>query len=306
MAFARPPRRQLRRGLALLACALVVLLVVSGPTIDGRQGKFNVLRIGTSGTLAEKGDKQGAMESLKAFIKEETGFENEILRQKDWQELLDKMVKGELQLGVFEGYEFAWAQEKRPELKPLALSVNVYVYPVAYVVTNQKHKAKSFADLQGQTLALPTSSPRSLQLFVERQCQAAGKKPETFFSKITTPDNVEDALDDVVDDVVQVTVADRAALEAFKRRKPGRFKNIKEVVHSNPFPPPLVAYYDKVLDEATRERFRNSLLTANRKEKGEMMLTLFGLTGFALPPADFDKVVAETRKTYPPTDTKTK
>ena len=42
------------------------------------------------------------------------------------RELADKMTKGELQLGVFQGYEFAWAQEKQPQLKPLALAVNVY------------------------------------------------------------------------------------------------------------------------------------------------------------------------------------
>ena len=33
---------------------------------------------------------------------------------------------------------------------------------------------------------------------------------------------------------------------------------------------------------------------------GQTMLTLFKLTGFEPPPADFDKVLAETRKTYPP------
>lgn len=43
-----------------------------------------------------------------------------------------------------------------------------------------------------------------------------------------------------------------------------------------------------------------ALLGASRKEKGETTLTLFRLTGFVAVPADFDKVVADTRKTYPP------
>src|SRR5262249_21058629 len=157
------------------------------------------------------------------------------------------------------------------------LAVNVYTYPVAYVVTHQMNKAKGFADLRGQSLALPATGQRFVRLFVEHQSKAAGKEPEDFFVKITTPENIEDALDDVVDGVVQAAAADGPALEAYKRRKPGRFKTLKEAAHPQPPPPPLVAYYGKTLDEATRERFRNGLLNASRKEKGEMMLTLFRL-----------------------------
>src|SRR5207244_6848780 len=57
---------------------------------------------------------------------------------------------------------------------------------------------------------------------------------KTFFPKITSPENTEDALDDVVDGVVQAAVVDRAGLEAYKRRKPGRFNRLKEVARSQP------------------------------------------------------------------------
>ncbi len=290
----------LPRGFVPPACALAALLLVWVGAGAGRQAKVDVLRIGTSGGLATEKKEASALETLKAFIKEETGMDNEILRQKDWRELVDRLAKGELHLGVLQGYEFAWAREKYAGLKPLALAVNVHTYPVAHVVTRQNNKAKGFSDLQGQSLALPETGQRFLRLFVDHQAQAAGKKAEGFFSKITTPDNVEDALDDAVDGVVDAVAADRAALEAFKRRKPGRFRQLKEVARSKPFPPPLIAYYGKALDEATRERFRTALLGASRKEKGETTLTLFRLTGFVAVPEDFDKVVAETRKTYPP------
>jgi ABC-type phosphate/phosphonate transport system substrate-binding protein len=181
----------------------------------------------------------------------------------------------------------------------------VYTYPTAYVVTNRNNKARSIGDLQGQTLAIPITGQRYLRLFVEREIQAKAKKaPESFFSKITTPDNIEDALDDTVDGVVGAMAVDRAALEAFKRRKPARFKNLKEVAQSPPFPPTLVAYYGTHLDKATLERLRTGLLEANRKEKGETLLTMFRFTGFVDPPGDFDKVLAETRKLYPPPETK--
>jgi ABC-type phosphate/phosphonate transport system substrate-binding protein len=140
---------------------------------------------------------------------------------------------------------------------------------------------------------------------VDRQAEANGKKAEEFFSKITTPENIEDALDDAVD-AKESVVVDRTALEAFKRRKPGRFKQLKEVAKSPPFPPPVIAYYDGMLDDATLTKFKDGLLGASKKERGQTLLTLFHLTGFETPPQDFEKVLNETRKTYPPTDAKTK
>jgi hypothetical protein len=100
--------------------------------------------------------------------------------------------------------------------------------------------------------------------------------------------------------VVQVAVVDRVGLEAYRRRKPGRFNRLRELMHSQAFPPPLVVYYDGILDKATRQRFLDGLLGANQKEKGQSLLTLFKLTGFIVPPNNFEQVLAETRKAYPP------
>src|SRR5437660_8780967 len=274
--------RQPRPRFIFQVCALMAFLVLPGGLVHAQQPKIDVLRIGASGSLSteKRGDKENsALETLKAFIMEETGLANEILQQKDWRELVDKMSKGDLHLGVFQGYEFAWAQEKQPELKPLALAVNVYRYPVAYVVTPRDNAVKDFDGLQGQSISIPSGGQRFLRLYVERQCQARGKKAEEFFAKVTGPDNAEDAVDDVVDGVIQATVVDRAALEAYKRRKPGRFNRLRVVARSGPFPPVVVAYYGKFLDEPSRQRFRAGLLGASRKERGRMMLTLFKITG---------------------------
>jgi ABC-type phosphate/phosphonate transport system substrate-binding protein len=286
-----------------LAWALTTFLLASGAPVLGQAKKIDVLRIGTSGSLAlnASGTKeQTALESLQSFIKTETGFNNEIIRQTNYQELVQKMAGGQLHLGVFQGYEFAWAQEKNPKLQPLALAVDVYPYRYAYLMVRRDSKITDFAALQGQALSLPRTGQGQLSLFVERLCETHGKPLEAFFSKISTPDNIEDALDDVVDGVVQAAVVDRVGLEAYRRRKPGRFSRLKELAHSRPFPPPLVAYYDEILDEETRQRFRDGLLNANRKEKGQRLLNLFKLTGFVAPPSDFGQALAETRKAYPP------
>jgi len=289
----------------LLAFGLAALLTLPTiPVVQGQQGKLNMLRIGASGSLtggAGGGKSEAAAtESLESFIKDETGLKAEIVRQKGWDGLAERLAKGELDLGVFQGYEFAWAREKHDGLKPLTLALNVYRYPVVYVVTQRNNAATNFAGLQGQSLALPATGQGYLRLFLERQAEAQGKKLEAFFSKVKAYENSEEALDDVVDGVEKVAVGDRAALDAYKRRKPGRFKQLKEVAHSQPFPPTVIAYYDSRLDKATLLRFRMGLLNAGRTERGQTTLTFFRITGFEAVPADFDRVLAEMRKTIPP------
>jgi ABC-type phosphate/phosphonate transport system substrate-binding protein len=283
--------------------ALAILLVLFCAPARGQPAKIDILRIGSTGSLTGNADsprEKAGTETLRSFIKDETGMKNEVLPKKNWQDLAGNLAKGEVHLGVFAGYEFAWLKEKNADLKPLALGVNGYRYPSAHLMAKSDSPARDFAGLQGQSLALPVTNQSFLRLFLERRSEAAGKKVESFFSQIVSPDTVEDALDDVVDGKVQVTAVDQAAYEAYKRRKPGRFKQLKEVVRSERFPPIVVAYYGSTLDADTLRRFKDGLLGAAGKPKGETLLTLSHLTGFEAVPDDFARMLAATRKAYPP------
>jgi ABC-type phosphate/phosphonate transport system substrate-binding protein len=297
------PRKYLELSVFLVG-ALLNLLILSAPAATAQEAKANVLRIGTSGTLtAQKADDKreaAVLSILKKFIKEETGLNNEIVHQEDWRALVDEMEKGKLQMGVFQGYEFAWAQAKHPRIKLLALATNGSRYPVACVVVKRGHPATDFAGLQGLSLDIPNTGPAFQRLFVRMQSQKYGKTLETFFSRIGSQDNVEDALDDVVDGTVQAVVVEQAALEAYQRRKPGRFKQLKEVARSQPFPPMIVAYCEQSIPLSTLLRFQAGFMEASKKASGETILMLFHLTAFEKAPADFGKILAETIKSCPP------
>ncbi|MBY0527871.1 MAG: phosphate/phosphite/phosphonate ABC transporter substrate-binding protein [Gemmataceae bacterium] len=283
--------------------ALAIILGTSLTPAPGQQEKGAVLRIGATSNVAPgtKGTSREkvAMESLRNFIKAETGFTNQVLHENDWRDLADKMGKGEYSLGVYPGFEFAWAMERNSKLKPLSLAVNTYVYSTARIVVRKDSKITDFASLEGQAISMCPSDPTFVRFYVEREAQARGKKVEKYFSRIAQPQFVEDALEDVIEGELQAAAVDRAGLEAFKRRKPGRFNQLKEIVRSQPFPPTVLAYQDKALDDNTLQRFRTGLTAAARKEKGEMLLTLFRLTAFEAVPDDFTKVLTETRKCYP-------
>src|SRR5437868_8161446 len=55
---------------------------------------------------------------------------------------------------------------------------------------------------------------------------------------------------------------------AFKRRKPGRFNQLKQIAHSDPLPPTIIAYYNSNLAAATLALFSKSLIDSGRKERG--------------------------------------
>lgn len=279
-----------------------VMCVATMAGLAQQAGKVQVLRIGTSGTLfqdTENGDKS-ASETLRSFVKGETGYDNEVLPQQGWDELAAKLTDGKIDVGVFSGHEFAWAQEQYPKLQPLVIAVNKYRKRWAYVMVRQDDSAKGFADLKGQAFALPHVGQTHLPLFIDKLCRDQKATSQTFFGRITTPENLEDALDDVVDGAVKAAVVDFVGLENYQRRKPGRAKQLRELLHSPPVPPPVVAYAKGALDEGTLKRFHDGLIQARQKEKGQKLLTFFKLTAFEDVPANFNQVLEESRKNFPP------
>jgi ABC-type phosphate/phosphonate transport system substrate-binding protein len=288
------------RGIFTTAAGMAALLVSS---FTLAQEKPKVLEIGSSGTTAINASnvsEDAAIDTLKSFVKSETGFDNDIKKLKDWNDLCDKMAHGQYQLGEFQGYEFAWAQKKYPELKPIAIALNGSRYLQIYLIVKKEDGAKDFAGLQGKILSLPHVSEGALRLYVDHLCQENGKLQKDFFSKINTPDNTEDSLDDVVDGVVQAAVVDRVSVEAYRRRKPGRFAKLKEISHSEKLPPPVIAYVQGKVDDATLKQVEKGLLNANQSERGQRLLQLFKLTGFEKPSPEYDQLLAESLKKYPP------
>src|SRR5262249_9881570 len=156
-------------GTGFLAGVLVLAAAVTGSYLRA-QARSKHLSIGASNNLvsAKEQDKvNAALGTLQSFIKSETGFNNDILHQKNWQELADKLASGQLQLGVLHGYEFAWAQARYPGLKPLALAVNLYRYPSVYLVTRKDDAATDFAGLRGRSVAVSGGGVGCVQLFVD-------------------------------------------------------------------------------------------------------------------------------------------
>jgi hypothetical protein len=74
-----------------------------------------VLHIGTTEAFVaenvpEGSDDTAAEATFRQFFQEMTGFGSDLVALENHEVLAQRLASGRLQLGVFMGYEFAWAQ----------------------------------------------------------------------------------------------------------------------------------------------------------------------------------------------------
>ena len=236
---------------------------------------------------------------FQALMYEQTGMNSDLAPPTDAYDLGKKLANHQVELGVFQGFEFAWVREKYPELKPLVIAVNKHRHRKAHLLVREDYPAAGLAGLKGKELAIPTRSRDHCRLFVERACRECSSSTGEFFSKVNERLNVEDALDRLVDDELQAVVVDDVALECYQSRKPGRFSQLKDLCHSEWFPDTIVAYTPGVFDKTNLDRLRRGLMTADKCAIGRQLLTLWLMTAFENLPEDFDKMLADISKAYP-------
>jgi ABC-type phosphate/phosphonate transport system substrate-binding protein len=289
------------RGL-VLAVGIVLAVGPTGTAEEAAAGPKSV-RIGLVGTLFRDIPEpliRVLMQPFGSLMESQTGVNGELVQVSTAEKLGQQLVKDEVALGVFHGFEFAWARTKHPELQPLMIAVNQQRHLRAYLVTGSECGINSLADLEGKALALPHGTREHCRLFLDRRCAACGRSAEHFFGRVATPANLEDALDDVVDNILQAAVVDGVALDSFKRRKPGRFARLKIIQESEIFPAAVVAYHPGALDDTTLQRFRDGMVNAQKTALGRQLLTLWKLTGFEAVPDDYEETLAAIAKAYPP------
>jgi ABC-type phosphate/phosphonate transport system substrate-binding protein len=239
-------------------------------------------------------------EPFAGVMRETTGLSGELLVGGDAFTVAKQLAAGKFHLAVFHGFEFAWVQQRHPELRPLMLAVNSQRSVSAYVLVRKDSPATELADLKGTDFALPKRTREHARLFVERHCPEDGScAPKDFFGHIVSSANVETALDDLCKGTVQAAVVDSIGLAFYKDLKPGCFARLRVLKESGDFPPAVIAYRSGGLSDETLGRLREGLLSAHKTERGREMMKVWALTGFVNIPADFPQVLAESLKAYP-------
>lgn len=238
------------------------------------------------------------IQPFKSLLEAQGGLPAEIVAVDDPYDLARQLVDKKLHVGLFHGHEFAWARQKYPQLKPLVSSVNQQQTLHGYLVVKEDDPAQSFADVKGQTLALPLATRSYARVFFDGACKQLGDTPEKLF-QVCSPADIEDALDQVVDGKVRCCVVDSTSLARFEKNKPGRFRQLKMAVESDVFPAAVVAYVGTDLSEAFLNRYRVGLQEAAKTRRGQQLLMLCRTNGFEPVNAAYEKQLSHILQVYP-------
>jgi ABC-type phosphate/phosphonate transport system substrate-binding protein len=281
----------------------VALLSVYTPAPAGAQRGADTVRIGVVNTLfrgAHHRLMRAMMQPFKMLVQVQTGLNSELEAAGDALHLAQLLADNKLQVGVFQGVEFAWARQEYPALRPLVIAVNQATHLRACLVVPADARVDRFADLRGKRLAMPGWTHVHCELFLRRLCRQGGAaEPPGFFSRITHAGNAEDVLDDVVDGTVPACLVEEVSFNCYTRRKPARVARLKVLKRSEVFPASVIAYRVGGLDPDTLRRFREGLLDANHMALGRELLTIWKLTAIEPVPADYHETLAAVVKRYP-------
>jgi phosphonate transport system substrate-binding protein len=299
--------RAQRLGWVALVVAAGLAGLVPGQPAGGGEAKTATVHIGLTGSLFRDTPEvlmQAMTRPFKSLMESQTGLSGELVPGVKSDELSQRLKDDKLQLAVFQGFEFAWARQKYPELKPLMIAVNQQKDLYAHVLVRDDSGTAKLADLKGKTIAVPRRTREHCHLFLDRRCEALGKPTKDFFGKVVTPLTGEEAVDAVVNGRADAALADGCFLDWYEKHKPGRFAHLKALVKSEVFPATVVVYYADAIDEVTLRRFREGMLSAKNNPRGVELMTLCQMTSFEPVPDDYDKVCKEIAKAYPPPEAK--
>ncbi len=294
-------RRSLRSLLFRVGALGVSLLGLATLGATERRGPGQ-LRIGVVSSLfrgVSPGLLQVSLQPFSSLVRSQTGIDGRPVLGGKALEVARQLQDDKVQFAVFHGFEFAWAQEKYPELRPLVIAINRHRQLRAMLVTRYDNAGKGLGDFKGKRLALPQKSREHCHLYLDKLLRDRETTPEQFFAATVAHPNPEEALDDVLRKKVDVAVVDGVSLECYRRTKPGCYSGLKVVQRSPAFPAAVVAYRAGALDAATVAQFRDGLLRANQNATSRDLMLMWRMTAFEAVPADYQRTLADIRKEFP-------
>lgn len=236
-------------------------------------------------------------EPFRSLMLRQTNLQGEVEICKDFQYLASKLKAGTLSVGVFHGFEYAWAKKADPNLIPLLVTVPHGRKAQAMVVVRKDAEIAKIVDLKGKPLCVAKGTKAYSRLYADRlkathrEFELSGKPPTM------TP---EEALTAVAAGSEVATLTDASILHGYALLQPGAFNNLRILCESELFPCSVIATEKGVMTDAEVEKITNGLGTASKTAQGRALLSLWGLKGFEKIPDGFEEHCAKIMLTYPP------
>lgn len=210
--------------------------------------------------------------------------------------LCDKLKENKVQLGVFHGFEFAWAQQKCDDLVPLIVTCPPGGTVQAMVVVPADSPAKTLADLKGEVL-IPRGAKAHTLVFLGKLRE--GLPADAAKPVAKTDQTPEDVMNAVVGGKASAALVDVGALDGYKVLNPGGWKGLRVLAKSEEFPPAVVCYRKGTLTDEQAAKIRDGMTASCKTPTGKLLMTLWNLKGFEAPPKGYQASLDDILKAYP-------
>lgn len=291
----------MRRRTFLGLCGVGLAALLRGPQAAYAQG--GGITVGLAGSLFPGMSNDMLAMAAKPFqslLEQATGVKGTVVQGGSPRELASKLKKDEVQLGVFQGIEYAWGRTVNDKIEPIVICVNQTRTLKAHLIVRASWKGTKVADLEGKSLILPAEVREHCRAFLDYRCVTKGRAPKKFYSSVNKAADVEEALDEVCDGNATASVVDALAWSSYKSGKPGCAKKLRLLETSEPFPTSVVACQSGRFGGAQVGRFRDGLIASKNTERGKRLMEFLRMTGFEAIPKDFDDLTTSIVKAYPP------
>jgi ABC-type phosphate/phosphonate transport system substrate-binding protein len=284
------------------SCALIPVcfaLISPLPAHSGDAGGPTAVHFALPGTLFPDQTEQTRRLAGKAYqnlMQSQLGLSVECMLVANATTVADRLDRGEAQLGVFQGFEFAWAKAKHPELRPLVVAVPYHEIRVCLVVRADSH-AEALADLGNEKVAIPAGTREYVRMFLDKLRSAEPAHGHEV--EIVKPADADEALEDLIDGKLSGALVTQASLTSFQDLKPGRYARLKVLTRSETFPFAVVAYKKGAVDPSLLKLCCDGLSGAEKDARACVPLRLMRLKGFAPVPADYSERLDDILRAYP-------
>ena len=232
---------------------------------------------------------------FKKMMKDSTGINGNLRILPDPMTLARELDQGKVQIGVMQGYEFAWAKSKYPQLDAIAMAVPMREQQT-FCLVKWDSKAANIHDLKEGKISLPPL-PDYCQLYFAK-IKDEHMKGAQFAGQLKASSGT-DAIEQVIDGKSECTIVDSITLNWYQKIYPGPYKNLKILCQSKPFPNACIVVKKGQLSDDTIQRFAKALMDAKNDPVGKPMLDNWKLLGFSRVPADYDAKLKAIEEAYP-------
>ena len=218
-----------------------------------------------------------AAQPLQKMIQEQSGLKGAVKILPDYKTLADEIAAGNIDIGVFHGFEYAWVKDQ-PNLIPLVATMPSCGKVQACLVVHVDSKVKEAKELKGACVLVPAMTKAHCHMYLERlrdKIPAGDCCPAK-----TGPLSSQDTLVEVANERADAALVDISALINLQRESPAAYKQLRVLSQSELLPAAVVVYRKGALDAKTVNKIRNGLIDCVNSPMGKLFAMFWQLKGF--------------------------